>query len=239
MAQIYLSDQRGQTQSEGFCSFNTFNFGAYQHESRQPFGALSVLNDDTLSPSQCLTMHVEHDMDIILLPIVGTIAYKNSLNTEGGYLSAGQAQIFSVTHGLSFEIENPYETEWVNVLQIWVKRKISKCFESSMKNLNFDLFKEKNALISFYTEGGAFCQIGQFDGRKEGIFSMKNAKNGVFAFVIEGAFEVQNRLLEARDGLSLLDVEDVEFEALSNNAIILFLEVPFEMGTQNTNNSCI
>jgi quercetin 2,3-dioxygenase len=243
MEQIYLSEQRGQTQSEGFRSFHTFNFGAYQHESRQSFGSLYVLNDDTLAGGQRLKMAVEEDSHIILLPIVGAIAYKNSLNTDGtsrnnreeGYLSAGQAQIFAAGKGMSFEIENPYDMALVNVLQIWTKRSAQN-FVPSIENFGFDLSEQKNSLISFYTdgtsrdnrEGGTSCHIGQFDGRKEGVFSLKNAQNGVFTFVIEGVFEVQNRLLEARDGLSLSNIKEVEFEALSNNAIILFLEVNHE-----------
>ena len=46
-----------------------------------------------------------------------------------------------------------------------------------------------------------------------------------FVFIIEGAFEVQNRLLEARDGLSLWNLSKLEFEALSNDAILMIIEV--------------
>ncbi|WP_409034090.1 hypothetical protein [Runella sp.] len=68
--------------------------------------------------------------------------------------------------------------------------------------------------------------MGKFGGREEGIYTVRNPeRNGVFIFVIEGAFEVQNRLLHPRDGLSLTHVTEVEFEALSNDAILLVLEV--------------
>jgi hypothetical protein len=52
---------------------------------------------------------------------------------------------------------------------------------------------------------------------------------GVFGFVIEGAFEFQNRLLETRDSIALWNEDNetlqIEFEALSNDAIILIAEV--------------
>lgn len=57
-------------------------------------------------------------------------------------------------------------------------------------------------------------------------YTLKNPKNSIFIFVIEGIFEVQNRLLHARDGLSLTDIDTVELEALSNDAVILLLELP-------------
>jgi len=42
---------------------------------------------------------------------------------------------------------------------------------------------------------------------------------------LEGAFEVEGRLLHARDGLALWETEKVELEALSNDAIILVMEI--------------
>lgn len=38
---------------------------------------------------------------------------------------------------------------------------------------------------------------------------------------------MQNRLLESRDGLALIDVSIVEFEALSNDAVLILLEIPY------------
>lgn len=68
--------------------------------------------------------------------------------------------------------------------------------------------------------------IGLFDGRKEGTFTLKNPRNGVFAFVLSGAFEIEDRLLEAKDGLALKVTHKIEWEALSENAILLVIEVP-------------
>ena len=44
-------------------------------------------------------------------------------------------------------------------------------------------------------------------------------------FVIHGAFEVENRLLESRDGLAIWNTDRIELEALSNEAILLLLEI--------------
>lgn len=55
---------------------------------------------------------------------------------------------------------------------------------------------------------------------------MKSKRNSLFVFVIQGVFEVQGRLLHARDGLGLWDEEnEVELEALSNDAIVLLTEL--------------
>ena len=147
------------------------------------------------------------------MPIIGGLEYK--IDFENGFLETGEVQIFS---GKNYEIINPYETETINSLEIWLKN--SKTFLSKIQENSFD-FQQKNELLNLSEN----CFIGKFDGRKEGNFILKNPKNGIFAFIIDGVFEVQNRLLHTRDGLSLKNIEAIEFEALSENAVILLLEI--------------
>lgn len=222
-ATIFLADQRGCSQSDWFRSYHGFNFGHYQAENREPFGSLRVFNDDTLSGEKSLKMQVDENTDVILLPLVGAIDYSNSLG-ETGFLEAGQVQIFSAAKGMEYEIENPYSDELINFLQIWISGQKEQFTPETNQNA-FD-FQEKNCLRPlFSTQTHGF--IGRFDGREEGVYVVRNPeKNGIFVFVIEGAFEVQNRLLHSRDGLSLTHVTEVDFEALSNDAILLILEVP-------------
>ncbi|MBP6181188.1 hypothetical protein [Flavobacterium sp.] len=71
----------------------------------------------------------------------------------------------------------------------------------------------------------AFGFIGIYEARKEGFYSVKNNSNGVFVFVINGAFEIENRLLESKDGLSLSGINSLEWEALSENELLIVLEI--------------
>ncbi|MBC6988212.1 hypothetical protein H9I52_00875 [Hymenobacter sp. BT491] len=54
---------------------------------------------------------------------------------------------------------------------------------------------------------------------------MKSSRSRFFAFVVTGAFEVEGRLLHKRDGLALWYVQEVELKALSNDALVLVLEL--------------
>lgn len=67
--------------------------------------------------------------------------------------------------------------------------------------------------------------IGLYEGRKEEIYSLYNPDKTIFGMVINGAFEFQNRLLETRDSILLREISALEFEALSENALILLLEI--------------
>ncbi|MEO5593159.1 MAG: hypothetical protein ABIR15_06605 [Chitinophagaceae bacterium] len=61
---------------------------------------------------------------------------------------------------------------------------------------------------------------------KKQIICQKNKNAGLFAFVIKGAFEMEGRLPHARDGWALWDTGAAEMKALSNDAIILVIELP-------------
>jgi quercetin 2,3-dioxygenase len=82
-ATIFLSDQRGCSQTDWFRSFHCFNFGAYQAKHRAPFGCLRVFNDDTLAGEKSLKMQLDENTDVILLPLVGAVEYQNGLDKTG------------------------------------------------------------------------------------------------------------------------------------------------------------
>lgn len=222
-AQIYLADQRSCSQMDWFRSFHTFNFGSYFHENKKPFGALQLLNDDTLAAGKSLKMAVESNIEVIILPLVGGFEYKNNMGQ--GYVETEQALYIALETGMTYEIINPYETELINFLQIWIKHEGISPFISKNETLSFN-FNNKNQLLSIHhpLSKNAFF-IGKYEGRAEDEYILKNSSNSVFVFIIEGAFEVANRLLEIRDGIALSNIETVEFEALSNDAIILLLEI--------------
>ena len=228
-AQIYLADQRGCSQMDWFRSFHTFNFGSYFHENKKPFGSLQLLNDNTLAAGKSLKMQTEDNIEVLILPLVGGFEYKNNMG-QHGFVETGQALILILEKGMSYEIINPYEAELINFLQIWIKHNDISPFIYKNETLSFNL-ENKNKLLPIHTpliypfgSKNAFF-IGKYEGRAEDEYTLKNYSNSVFVFIIEGAFEVANRLLETRDGIALSNIEAVEFEALSNDAILLLLEI--------------
>lgn len=223
-AQIYLESLRGQFLADGFQSFRTFNFEEYHAADRGPFGTLEVLNDETLMPECSHTLRVERFCQIILLPVVGAIEVEEK-GREPRFVNSGEALFLLASPDQIYTITNPYPDEPINYLQIRVDDGdfLSTPMSSGIVS-KFDL-SEKNVLLPVrgYNGPSAHLFIGQYVGREEGIFTSWNAGHSAFIFVIEGAFEVQNRLLERRDALALSNAEAVEFEALSNGAILLVI----------------
>jgi len=174
-------------------------------------------------------MTVEESSYILLLPVVGALYYKDSRGNEM-MINAGELLMINLPCRESFEISNPYENDLVNFLQIRIQSGIDTPGTTPLL-FRFNLAENKNQLLDINNTGNIvasypYCSIGQFDGREEAVYRMKNSRHGLFVFVIEGAFEVQGRLLHPRDALALWDIsEPVDLEALSNEAIIFMVEV--------------
>ena len=49
----------------------SFSFGNYFNRDRMNFGALRVLNDDTISPGKGFGYHPHENMEIITIPLKG------------------------------------------------------------------------------------------------------------------------------------------------------------------------
>lgn len=221
-AQIFLQSQRGQFQTEGYRAFYTFNFEHYHAEDREPSGNLLAWNDETLLPQCSQEVTVNEAVEIILLPLVGAVEIDEGKG-DARYVDSGECLSLVVTPNDGFLITNPYPDQAINYLQIRLLTK--EIFLQNNATNTFDL-NIKNTLIPILDADADYgiLVIGKYEGRKDGLYISKNPANRIFIFIIEGAFEVQNRLLEKRDGLSLKNVPEVEFEALSNDAIILILE---------------
>jgi len=227
-AVIYLSNLRGCTQKEWFRSYHTLNFGSYRHENRNPVGKLRALNDDTLKPGSTLTHRLDESTGVLLLPLIGGLHYKSGLVITGS-LDVGEAHVLLLPPASTVEITNPYNSELINFLELWFTIDSASAESGVVGKYEFDLLTAKNTLVKLQTRDGmelpgSRILIGNYGGRKEGTYPLQDPAKGVFAFVIEGAFEVQNRLLQARDGLSISNTNEIEFEALSEEGILLLIE---------------
>jgi len=199
---IYLSANRGSKETDAYRSLITLKEG--------PFYNLSVVNDETLAGGASVQHKVEKEfsMAAVVIPLVGDI-----VTTER--ISPGQIHFLRD----DFTITNPYKDQLVNYLYLEIKMSV----KTDTLISDFDIDSNKNVMVPLSPD--VYIYIGKFDGRRDGVLDLQKNSSGCFAFVIEGAFEVQNRLLHPRDGLALSNIRQIDFEALSNDAILLIIEV--------------
>ncbi len=210
-----------------FRSLFTLNFGNYFNKHKGPIGDIYAVNDDALDGGRSLHMELPACSYIILLPVVGAVYYTDNHGNES-LVAAGQVQVLRLPAGASYSITNPFKKDLVNFLQVWIKA-IPEEPPANWPVITYDINEKPDSLFPVLpgetTESLFRLAIGKFSGRAETMYQAHANSAGLFVFVLEGAFEVEGRLLHARDGLWLTDTTAVEMEALSNDAILLLLEL--------------
>jgi len=214
---IHIADKRPRLETDWFRTLHSL---AGQVRSAEPVsihGSLRGFNDETLKELSTITYESDRDWQVFLLPVVGGLQYR----VDAGALvrlDAGEASWINVPAGSLLQITNPFEDELINYIHAWIHHENPV---EDKNSISFDL-DERNKMIHLMSEKGINIQIGKLAGRIEKELAVKGAS--VFAFVIEGAFEFANRLLQPRDSLSICGVDIIDFESLSNDAIILIIK---------------
>jgi len=183
------------------------------------FGSLLNFADETLGGGCGRTFSHESADQVILIPLAGLIEVVSG-DREPVLLQAGEIMTLHDERDSRLTISNPYVDRLVNYLRIVLTG--SRKSNGSTRKASFEL-TQRNTLQPVLDATGVNVFIGCFNGRSDTLFNTSGDKR-IFCWVVQGAFEVQERLLEARDGLLLGNTAMLEMEALSYDAIILLLE---------------
>ncbi|MBO0356932.1 hypothetical protein J0X19_03155 [Hymenobacter sp. BT186] len=225
---IFLADQRGLTETSRFRRYSTFNFGGYAHEHKAPFGRLHAVNEETLGGGQHLEFRADRDTHVLLIPVTGELLV--SLPTqENAVVEVETMHLLTVPAGSTIRLRNPYASELVTFLHLWVQTNAPVTTISSQQYV-FGLSSSGGQLAEAAAPQQASMPVpfsvylGRFAGRQEVVYQLPR-KSSFFAYVLAGAFEAEGRLLHEKDSLALWETDEIELEALSNNALLLVLEL--------------
>ncbi|NEU09358.1 hypothetical protein GZH53_13620 [Flavihumibacter sp. R14] len=221
---IYLSAQRQFSITKSLRFHSTFSDGLLGLQEARSESAVKILNDEILSGA-CSTACQSHACShTILIPITGDLIFKN--DDQRISLDVGEMLIRSGQASRDFKVVNRYQDEEINYLRFEVED--SELLNPGIGKFHYDLEVHRNALINITAALDKLpfsVNIGAFAGREETIFRLQDERSVLLAYVIAGAFEIEGRLLEAGDALELWDIREAELEALSNQAIIVLLEL--------------
>ena len=116
---FHSSGSRGLANHGWLISRHTFSFASYYNPDRTNFGALRVLNDDIVKPGQGFGTHPHDNMEIISIPISGSLAHKDSTGNERE-IKTGEVQIMSAGSGIYHSEYNYSKTEVLFLLQFYL-----------------------------------------------------------------------------------------------------------------------
>ncbi|MCZ2481717.1 pirin family protein [Aquirufa nivalisilvae] len=234
---LHKADSRGQANHGWLVSSHTFSFANYYDPSRIHFGALRVLNDDMVKGGMGFGQHPHDNMEIISIPLEGDLEHKDSMGNVA-VIRQGDIQVMSAGTGIYHSEYNHHKDEAVKFLQIWVfpnKKNVTPRYDQITLQ-NKDSLNQLQQILSpnpedegVWIHQDAWFHLGHFEKGKTSHYQLKKPDNGVYAFVLEGDFQINGYDLNRRDGLGLWDLEGFDLKAQSENSKILLMEVPMHI----------
>ena len=76
---FHKAETRGHANHGWLDTYHTFSFANYYNPERVNFGALRVLNDDTVDAGMGFGTHPHKNMEIVSIPLAGELEHKDSM----------------------------------------------------------------------------------------------------------------------------------------------------------------
>jgi len=196
---------------------------------------LRVLNDDIVAGGMGFGTHPHDNMEIITIPLEGDLAHKDSMGNTA-VIRKGDIQVMSAGTGIYHSEYNKNKGEQVKFLQIWIypnqlnvqPRYDQQPIDQGQNELRQILSPNPDD-AGVWLHQDAWMHWGNFDEGRSTEYSVKKSGNGVYAFVLEGSFEIEGHNLQRRDALGVWNTDKLTLKASRDGSRILLIEVPMHM----------
>jgi len=230
--EIIRSEDRGSFDHGWLKTYHTFSFADYYDPKRVNFGTLRVLNDDFVEPHNGFGMHPHQNMEIITIPLYGSLEHEDSMGSKGIIVS-GEVQVMSAGSGIVHSEKNPAD-EPVNLLQIWIfsnKKNVSPRYDQ--KKFDENAWIDKFQLLvspdgrndSLWIHQDAFLSRIKCSTGGSINYAAYHEDNGIFLFVLEGSAEIEGQKLNHRDSISITDETNIKIQPKAGSEYLI-IEVP-------------
>ena len=230
---LHKAESRGNANHGWLNAYHSFSFASWYNPDRIQFGALRVLNDDTIAAGMGFGTHPHDNMEIITIPLEGDLAHKDSMgNTE--VIKNGDIQVMSAGTGIQHSEFNPNADQQTKLLQIWLfpnKRNVTPRYQQ----ITLDVADRHNKLSQVLSPNAddegvwihqdAWFNMGNFDAGISTEYKIKKEGNGVYAFVLKGNVTINGQELNSRDAVGISGTDTLNIVA-NTDAEFLLMDVP-------------
>lgn len=233
---IYKAEDRGHANHGWLNTYHTFSFAGYRDPKRMNFGVLRVVNDDTVAAGMGFGTHPHENMEIISIPLSGELEHRDSMG-NGGIIKPNEVQIMSAGTGIQHSEFNPNENEESKFFQIWLfpdKRDVKPRYQQitldpvARQNKWDQLISPDKDEKGGWIHQNAWFNMADLEAGKSLNYTLKDQKNGIFLFVVEGSIDLGDHHLQKRDAIGLWETDSVTFKA-TESSTLLAMEVPMEL----------
>ncbi len=233
---FYPSSTRGEVDHGWLKSFHSFSFAHFYDPARENFGLLRVLNDDTVEPSRGFDTHSHREMEIVSIPLRGSLRHKDSEGNET-LIQENEVQMMSAGTGVSHSEYNASDRDEVNFLQIWVFPK-EKGIQPRYEQKKFDSKKRENQwqeVVGPLGQSGSGVRINQdawfyladLSDNSSLSYQLHSKNHGVYVFLIQGKISVNETELNKKDALGLSQIQDLSVKSHEASTALL-IEIPMD-----------
>ncbi len=233
---LHKADTRGHANHGWLNSHHSFSFANYYNPERMHFGVLRVLNDDTVEAGRGFGTHPHDNMEIISIPLEGDLEHKDSMGNVAT-IRHGDVQVLSAGTGIQHSEYNKNKDKLVKFLQIWVfpnKKNVAPRYDqitlasADTKNKLQQILSPNADDAGVWIHQNAWFHLGNFDKGHSETYTLKDQRNGVYAFILEGDVTIAGQKLNRRDGFGVWEVDKINITADSNSRVLL-MEVPMSV----------
>jgi redox-sensitive bicupin YhaK (pirin superfamily) len=229
MLTIRRAEDRGHADHGWLRSHHTFSFADYYDPSQMGFGALRVINDDTVAPGGGFPPHGHRDMEIISYVIAGALQHQDSMG-NGSVIRPGDVQRMSAGTGVKHAEYNASKAEPVHFLQIWiVPRRPGLPSGYEQKFFSDDDKRGKLRLVASPDGADGSVRIEQEARLFAGLLEKGQAVSHAFApghkgwlHVVAGTAAVNGEPLRAGDGVAIDGERTLAISSSDRGEVLLF-----------------
>ena len=232
---VHRAGCRGHVDHGWLNTWHSFSFASYYNPDRMHFGALRVLNDDTVQAGMGFGTHPHDNMEIITIPLEGSLEHKDSMG-NGSIISSGEIQNMSAGSGITHSEFNPLADKAGNLLQIWIfpkMKNITPRYGQLKYNTNELSGTIKNYVSPVHGEStlwinqDAWVSLSKPLNGTELVYQIHKSGNGLYLFVIEGEVEIGNQKAGKRDAVGIWDTDTIRINAVKDSFLLL-LDIPMD-----------
>jgi len=211
-------------------TYFSFSFAEYYDPKNLNWGALRVLNDDTVAPAAGFPTHPHKDMEIITYVLSGQLDHKDSMGNHG-VVGPGGIQYMSAGTGVRHSEYNASEKEPLHLVQMWLLPG-RKGVKPSYGQLDYKVEDRRNKWL--LVASGMPGDRAPVALTQQAAFRVARLENGVldyafapgrlgFLFLAEGGLAANGSRLEAGDAVRLGGLPSL---SLSGSGEVLLWDVP-------------
>lgn len=225
------AEERGHFDHDWLQTWHSFSFAEYHNPHQMNFGVLRVLNDDIIAPKQGFGLHPHSNMEIITIPISGTLLHHDSMGNEQT-ITANEVQVITAGSGIYHSEYNASETAPLKLLQIWIFPQ-ERGLPPAYSQKEFKAQQAVNQWQLLVGEAPTALKIRQnvkisrllLSSEKTIDYPVMPTSLGTYIFVIEGNILINEQELNTKDALEIHNCSSFSIKAIEDSHV-LNIEVP-------------